>query len=145
MSEKKSLRNNSVNNADRVNLDTNNVFCWPSCNIEHVSIVNIFVLFVLYFVRILRLKEGGFLEYWKKKWFPPLTCQRGAHAKAYSITLPDVVGVFLLLATGLTIAMIVLLLEHIVGNDSIICSLIKWTVDRTYFLQILQMWLMCCQ
>ena len=73
----------------------------------------------------MRLRESGFLEYWKKKWFPPLTCQRGAHAKAHSISLPDVVGVFLLLAIVLTIAMIVLLFEHIVGNDSIICSLIK--------------------
>ena len=73
----------------------------------------------------MRLKESGILEYWKKKWFPPLACQRGAHAKAHSISLPDVVGVFLLLAIGLTIAMVVMLLEHMVGNDSIICSLIK--------------------
>ena len=81
----------------------------------------------------MRLIEGGFLEYWKKKWLPSLTCQRGALAKAQSISLPDVVRVFLLLAICLTIAMIVLLLEHTVGNDSIICSLIQRTADRTYF------------
>ena len=61
----------------------------------------------------LQLLEGGFIEYWKKIYWPKLGCQRGPQAQHRTFMLKDVTGVFFFLGIGLILSVSVLLCEHL--------------------------------
>ena len=63
------------------------------------------------FCRILRLREDGLLDKWKKMYWPEKK-QCGFKSAHRTLTITDVQGFFYLMSGGLVLALIVLVIEN---------------------------------
>ena len=69
---------------------------------------------IIFLFSLSQLLEAGFLEMWRKKWWPnSQTCSRtGPTSSAQSLELPAMSGIFILVGIMTALALIVLSMEH---------------------------------
>ena len=74
--------------------------------------IQLFLLFCVYFHRILKLLEGGFVERWRREHWPTDKCGiKEKYVESRSITLEDLSGNFCTLLLGIVLSVLALSFE----------------------------------